>query len=130
SSNWLQNVMILPGNCVEFSLEASSLYAQDPHVNRYGFKCLVVGYDNPVLLNGNNSCLVRIEQELSYLGGMCSANLMKKNLSLPDDKDVEDLTSISETISTHFALLSKGLALAEPELTAYTNRCGVVIAGV
>ncbi|XP_023291814.2 E3 ubiquitin-protein ligase highwire [Lucilia cuprina] len=118
-SNWLQNVMILPGNCVEFSLETSSLYAQDPHVNRYGFKCLVVGYDNPVLLNGNNSCLVRIEQELSYLGGMCSANLMKKNLSLPDDKDVEDLSSISETISTHFALLSKGLALAEPELSIH-----------
>lgn len=42
--------MILPGNCVEFSLETSSLYAQDPHVNRYGFKCLVVGYDNPVLV--------------------------------------------------------------------------------
>lgn len=62
---------------------------------------------------------MRIEQELSYLGGMCSANLMKKNLSLPDDKDVEDLTSISETISTHFALLSKGLALAEPELTIH-----------
>lgn len=49
-SNWLQNVMILPGNCVEFSLETSSLYAQDPHINRYGFKCLVVGYDNPVLV--------------------------------------------------------------------------------
>lgn len=47
SSNWMQNVMILPGNCVEFSLETSSLYAQDPHINRYGFKCHVVGYDNP-----------------------------------------------------------------------------------
>ncbi|XP_011290756.1 E3 ubiquitin-protein ligase highwire [Musca domestica] len=119
SSNWLQNVMILPGNCVEFSLETSSLYVQDPRVNRYGFKCLVVGYDNPVLLSNNSSCLVRIEQELSYLGGMCSGNLMKKNLSLPDDKDVEDLSTISETISTHFALLSKGLALAEPDLTIH-----------
>ncbi|KAL9885814.1 MYC binding protein highwire isoform 2-T2 [Glossina fuscipes fuscipes] len=118
-SNWLQNVMILPGNCVEFSLETSSLYAQDPHINRYGFKCLVVGYDNPVLLNSNNSCLVRIEQELAYLGGMCSANLMRKNLSLPDDINVDDLASISETISAHFPLLSKGLALSEPELNIH-----------
>lgn len=36
-----------------------------------------------------------------------------------DDKDVEDLSSISETISTHFALLSKGLALAEPDLSIH-----------
>jgi len=47
ASTWLHNVLILPGNCVEFSLETASLYAQDPHNNRYGFKCLVVGYDNP-----------------------------------------------------------------------------------
>lgn len=46
-SNWPQNVIVLPGNRVEFSLETASLYAQDPHSNRFGFKCLVVGYDNP-----------------------------------------------------------------------------------
>lgn len=51
ASNWLQNVLILPGNCVEFSLETASLYAQDPHNNRYGFKCLVVGYDNPTAVS-------------------------------------------------------------------------------
>lgn len=47
----MQFVMILPGNSVEFSLETSSLYAQDPHSNRYGFKCLVVGYDNPTMVS-------------------------------------------------------------------------------
>ncbi|XP_054731353.1 E3 ubiquitin-protein ligase highwire isoform X3 [Anastrepha obliqua] len=117
SSNWMQNVMILPGNCVEFSLETSSLYAQDPHINRYGFKCLVVGYDNPSTLSAANSCLIRLEQELAYLGGMCSANLMKKDLNLPDDKDMEDLGGVEETINTHHALLSKGFALSDPFLT-------------
>jgi len=52
ASTWLHNVLILPGNCVEFSLETASLYAQDPHNNRYGFKCLVVGYDNPTSVSG------------------------------------------------------------------------------
>ncbi|XP_070133334.1 E3 ubiquitin-protein ligase highwire [Drosophila bipectinata] len=119
ASNWLQNVLILPGNCVEFSLETASLYAQDPHNNRYGFKCLVVGYDNPTAINASNSCLIRLEQELAYLGGMCSANLMKKELNLPDDKDVEDMSGIEETISAHHALLSKGFALSEPHLTVH-----------
>lgn len=44
---------------------------------------------------------------------------MNSNIYITDDKDVEDLSTISETISTHFALLSKGLALAEPELTIH-----------
>lgn len=30
-----------------------------------------------------NACLNRLEWELAYLGGMCSANLMKKDLILP-----------------------------------------------
>ncbi|XP_068159965.1 LOW QUALITY PROTEIN: E3 ubiquitin-protein ligase highwire [Drosophila tropicalis] len=119
ASNWLQNVLILPGNCVEFSLETASLYAQDPHNNRYGFKCLVVGYDNPTAINASNSCLIRLEQELAYLGGMCSANLMKKDLNLPDDKDMEDISGIEDTISSHHGLLSKGFALSEPQLTVH-----------
>ncbi|KMZ09796.1 uncharacterized protein Dsimw501_GD15825 [Drosophila simulans] len=119
ASTWLHNVLILPGNCVEFSLETASLYAQDPHNNRYGFKCLVVGYDNPTSINASNSCLIRLEQELAYLGGMCSANLMKKELNLPDDKDVEDMSGIEETINTHHTLLSKGFALSEPQLTVH-----------
>ncbi|XP_039231733.1 E3 ubiquitin-protein ligase highwire isoform X2 [Drosophila yakuba] len=119
ASTWLHNVLILPGNCVEFSLETASLYAQDPHNNRFGFKCLVVGYDNPTSINASNSCLIRLEQELAYLGGMCSANLMKKELNLPDDKDVEDMSGIEETINTHHTLLSKGFALSEPQLTVH-----------
>lgn len=34
-------------------------------------------------MNTKNSCLIRLEHELAYLGGMCSANLMKKDLNLP-----------------------------------------------
>ncbi|XP_037938854.1 E3 ubiquitin-protein ligase highwire [Teleopsis dalmanni] len=119
AANWIQSVIVLPGNCVEFSLETSSLYAQDPHINRYGFKCLVVGYDNPISVNTTNSCLIRLEQELAYLGGMCTANLMKKELSLPDDKDNADHVSIEETLNAHQTLLSKGFALSEPVLTIH-----------
>lgn len=93
-------------------------------------------------INASNSCLIRLEQELAYLGGMCSANLMKKELNLPgkwwrwrrtckdilsyviitclsDDKEVEDVSGIEETISAHHALLSKGFALSEPHLTVH-----------
>lgn len=34
-------------------------------------------------VNISNSCLIRLEYELAYLGGMCSANLMRKDLNLP-----------------------------------------------
>lgn len=47
--------------------------------NTYGFKCLVIGYD--WITSGNG--LKNLEIELSFLGGACSASLMKKNLVLP-----------------------------------------------
>lgn len=63
-----------------------------------------------------NSCLIRLEHELAYLGGMCSANLMKKDLVLPGDK-CDDLSPISETLKNHAALLGKGFALPDSMLT-------------
>lgn len=88
----------------------------DQQANRYGFKCLIIGYDNPSLNKFANYSLMRLENELAYLGGMCSANLMKKDLVLPDDKS-EDLSCIEETMLAHSTLLSKGLALPETLLT-------------
>lgn len=32
---------------MEFSLETASFYLQDMKANRFGFKCMIVGYDNP-----------------------------------------------------------------------------------
>lgn len=39
--------------------------------------------------------------------------------SFADDKEMEDLSGIEDTISAHHALLSKGFALSEPQLTVH-----------
>lgn len=59
----------------------------------------------------------RLECELAYLGGMCSAHLMKKDLILPGDGPTDDYASVEETIASHSALLSKGLAISDSVLT-------------
>lgn len=83
STQWPQSALILPGHRVDFTLETASHYSRDKYANKYGFRCLVVGYENPAAHQYANSCLSRLESELAYLGGMCSANLMKKDLVLP-----------------------------------------------
>lgn len=82
SLQWPTNSIILPGNEVIFSLETASDYLKDERFSAYGFKCLVVGYDWPLDEN-LNSGLKHLEAELSFLGGMCTASLMKKDLLLP-----------------------------------------------
>ncbi|XP_055684525.1 E3 ubiquitin-protein ligase highwire isoform X1 [Lutzomyia longipalpis] len=115
-SQWNQNSIILPGNCLQLSLETATNYLHDQQANRYGFKCQIVGYENPSMEKFPNSCLIRLEHELAYLGGMCSANLMKKDLVLPGDK-CEDLSPISEMLKNHAGLLGKGFALPDSMLT-------------
>lgn len=53
SSHWTQNALILPGNKVNISLETATNYAHDQHANNFGFKCLIIGYDNPSLVSYN-----------------------------------------------------------------------------
>lgn len=50
SSHWTQNALVLPGNKVSISLETATNYAHDLHANSFGFKCLIIGYDNPSLV--------------------------------------------------------------------------------
>lgn len=64
-----------------------------------------------------NSTLNWLESELSYLGGMCSASLMKKDLVLPGENPLEDFSSIEKSMQLHSTLLSKGLALSDSVLT-------------
>lgn len=136
-SHWTQNALILPGNKVSISLETATNYAHVDHANNFGFKCLIIGYDNPSLVSDNekifpapfikpdsnlqtkipNSTLNWLENELAYLGGMCSAGLLKKNLMLPGENPLEDFSSVEKTIQVHSALLSKGLALSDSVLT-------------
>ncbi|XP_035719406.1 E3 ubiquitin-protein ligase MYCBP2-like isoform X2 [Vespa mandarinia] len=116
-SQWPQNAVVLPGNEVIFSLETASDYMKNERSNTYGFKCLVIGYD--WITSGNG--LKNLEIELSFLGGACSASLMKKNLVLPPVSAEEvqnDFETMQETakriFSVHSILLGRGFALSSP----------------
>ncbi|KAB0796834.1 hypothetical protein PPYR_10895 [Photinus pyralis] len=121
-TQWPQSAVILPGNEVIFSLETASDYLKDERASFYGFKCLVVGYEWPFPgICGPSTGLKHLEAELSFLGGMCSASLIKKDLLLPNgDSDGSDLdVEIAELVAAHAlnshgSLLGKGLALSSP----------------
>ncbi|KAF2894693.1 hypothetical protein ILUMI_11479 [Ignelater luminosus] len=82
---WPQSAVILPGNEVILSLETASDYLKDDRASSYGFRCLVVGYEWPFPGSCSpTSGLKLLEAELAFLGGMCSASLMKKDLLLPN----------------------------------------------
>lgn len=114
--NWDEKSLILPGHRVEFSLQTASNYLNDRHTNKFGFKCLVIGYDNPCVGKFHNSCLIRLEHELSYLGGMCCANLLKTDLILSDDV-CDTAQDEDQVFGPHVSLLTKGFTLSESVLT-------------
>uniref|UniRef100_A0A672TBT7 RCR-type E3 ubiquitin transferase n=1 Tax=Sinocyclocheilus grahami TaxID=75366 RepID=A0A672TBT7_SINGR len=114
SSGWPTAVLVLPGNEAHFSLETASDYVKDEKACFYGFKCVAVGYEfNPGLDEG----IIQLEKELAYLGSVCAAALMKKDLALPIGNELEEDLEILEEASlqvckTHSGLLGKGLALS------------------
>lgn len=67
------------GREVVFSLETASDYVRGDKTSAWGFRCSVVGYE----WQDTNNAIRLLEAELSYLGGMCAASLMKGGLSLP-----------------------------------------------
>lgn len=76
--------MLVPGNEVLFSLETASDYLKDERLTAFGFKCLIIGYEWPLECSISlYSGMKHLETELSFLGGMCSASLMKKEILLP-----------------------------------------------
>ncbi|XP_071483043.1 E3 ubiquitin-protein ligase MYCBP2-like [Diadema antillarum] len=116
--NWPTSAVVLPGNEVAFILGTASDYVKDEKANMFGFKCTVIGYE---WLPSCDEGLVNLEKELAYLGGMCAASLMKKDISLPPvaaetgNEEVELITEAAEEIfSSHASLLGRGFALAYP----------------
>ncbi|XP_077071811.1 E3 ubiquitin-protein ligase MYCBP2 isoform X1 [Siphateles boraxobius] len=113
SNGWPTSVLVLPGNEAHFSLETASDYVKDEKACFYGFKCVAVGYEfNP----GVDEGIIQLEKELAYLGSMCAAALMKKDLALPIGNELEEDLEILEEASlqvckSHSGLLGKGLAL-------------------
>jgi len=76
SDNWPSNSLLLPGKQV--SLETASDYVRGDKASAWGFRCSVIGYE----LQETTNSIRQLETELSYLGGMCAASLMKRDLSL------------------------------------------------
>uniref|UniRef100_A0A8C4T2S5 E3 ubiquitin-protein ligase MYCBP2 n=1 Tax=Erpetoichthys calabaricus TaxID=27687 RepID=A0A8C4T2S5_ERPCA len=114
SSGWPTTVLVLPGNEALFSLETASDYVKDDKACFFGFKCVAVGYEfNP----GTDEGIIQLEKELAYLGGLCAAALMKKDLALPIGNELEEDLEILEEASlqvckAHAGILGKGLALS------------------
>ncbi|KAH8041513.1 hypothetical protein HPB51_016958 [Rhipicephalus microplus] len=82
---WPAAATILPGNELVFSLETASDCAKDNKASSsYGFRCQVTGYEG--VLPGSAGGLLHLEKELSYLGGMCAASLLRRDLILPTAK--------------------------------------------
>jgi RCR-type E3 ubiquitin transferase len=79
-NGWSTNAIIVPGNEILLSLETASNYLADHKLNRYGFKCILIGYENIDPAKTFNNSLINLESEFTYLGGMCSANLMRRDL--------------------------------------------------
>lgn len=79
-SGWSTNAIIVPGREIMLSLETASNYLADHKLNRYGFKCILIGYESIDSTKAFNNSLINLESEFTYLGGMCSANLMRKDL--------------------------------------------------
>ena len=67
------------GNEVLFSLETATDYVRNEKASAWGFRCSVLGYEGLDMING----VRQLETELAYLGGMCAASLMKRELLLP-----------------------------------------------
>ncbi|KAK9703659.1 PHR domain [Popillia japonica] len=120
---WPQASIVLPGHEVVFSLETASDYLKDDRASSYGFRCMVVGYEWPPAGGAYSSLgLKHLEAELAFLGGMCAASMIKKDLQLPpvggeevEDEDVEVAEFVAaQTLAAHGQLLSKGLALSSP----------------
>ncbi|XP_006639089.2 E3 ubiquitin-protein ligase MYCBP2 isoform X17 [Lepisosteus oculatus] len=114
SNGWPTMVLVLPGNEALFSLETASDYVKDEKACFYGFKCVAVGYEfNP----GPDEGTIQLEKELAYLGSVCAAALMKKDLALPIGNELEEDLEILEEASlqvckAHAGILGKGLALS------------------
>ncbi|XP_053677390.1 E3 ubiquitin-protein ligase highwire [Anopheles nili] len=120
--------MVLPGREVEISLESCSTYVNEPKQQAYGFKCLVIGYENADQVPsgetvGDGSAtsggsLIALEHELAHLGGRCARNLLRKELRFDDDPDDRLTEPEAATLERYGAtLLAKGLMVPDAMLT-------------
>ncbi|KAJ8737325.1 hypothetical protein PYW07_000596 [Mythimna separata] len=86
-SDWPQKALLIPGNEVIFSLETASDYLTEFNKsnnedNRFGFRCLCVGYEDTPLTTQRVG-LVALEMELVYAGAACASKLLAPDIEIP-----------------------------------------------
>ncbi|KAF9419106.1 hypothetical protein HW555_004277 [Spodoptera exigua] len=87
ASDWPQKAILVPGNEVIFSLETASDYLTEFNKsnnedNRFGFRCLCVGYEDTPLTTQRQG-LVALEMELVYAGAACASKLLAPDIEIP-----------------------------------------------
>ncbi|KAI1288150.1 E3 ubiquitin-protein ligase MYCBP2 [Halotydeus destructor] len=107
---WPTKCVILPGNEVVFSLETATDYLKDEKASFYGFRCQLIGYEQPCDSSGG---LPHLEQELSYLGATCINTLLNQNLYLPilSEESSCDEQDALKVFASHSDVLGKGLSI-------------------
>uniref|UniRef100_H3A1N3 RCR-type E3 ubiquitin transferase n=1 Tax=Latimeria chalumnae TaxID=7897 RepID=H3A1N3_LATCH len=117
SQSWRHSPFFFSGNEALFSLETASDYVKDEKACFFGFKCIAVGYEFSPGTDEFFSGIIQLEKELAYLGSVCAAALMKKDLALPIGSELEeDLEILEESAlqvcKAHSGILGKGLVLS------------------
>ncbi|XP_037299798.1 E3 ubiquitin-protein ligase highwire-like isoform X4 [Manduca sexta] len=131
-SEWPQKALLVPGNEVIFSLETASDYLNEYSKNngddnRYGFRCLCVGYEDEPLTTQRQGLAV-LEMELVYAGAACASRLLSPDLDIPPltystivEAQINAIIGSSPTNTDSDSkdarealLLSRGLELSSP----------------
>lgn len=89
---WTQAALVLPGHRVEFTLETATHYARDPQANKYGFRCLIVGYENPTAASSGLQPVTGIG---SLLGGI--VNMTRSEALVPGNNNIRCSSGIVES---------------------------------
>ncbi|XP_050560251.1 E3 ubiquitin-protein ligase MYCBP2 isoform X7 [Spodoptera frugiperda] len=133
ASDWPQKALLVPGNEVIFSLETASDYLTEFNKsnnedNRFGFRCLCVGYEDTPLTTQRQG-LVALEMELVYSGAACASKLLAPDIEIPPltfstlvEVQVQAMTGgspmgvegESPQDGSEALLLSRGLELSSP----------------
>ncbi|XP_048488841.1 E3 ubiquitin-protein ligase MYCBP2 [Plutella xylostella] len=130
AAEWPQKAILVPGNEVVFSLETASDYLNEYNKNsdenRFGFRCLCVGYEDAAFTTLRQG-LVALEMELAYAGAACASKLLAPDIDIPTltQATVLDVQTCipsgssptngeGETDTSEALMLSRGLELSSP----------------
>jgi E3 ubiquitin-protein ligase MYCBP2 len=119
-----------------FSLETASDYLKNDRISRFGFRCLVIGYEVEELskYQALGYGLVHLETELSFLGGMCVSTLLKCDIILPSGNNIHiQIISLQIFIINLFGLDDSAHFLEQDSVSAadlvYTKHSGLLKKG-